>query len=106
MQIEGLIRFKSSTDQAMAYLYFLKICSSFLSFSFVKSVAMITCCALSAPKKTYFKCLGRSFIINPSELFSTPCSFSSLPLDLYVLISFRLSVVSLNSKLEFRYSTS
>ena len=66
---------------------------------------VITGCALSAPKKAYFKCFGNSFRINSLELFSTPCSSSSLLLDFSVLISFRLSVV-LNSKMEFRYSTS
>ena len=65
MQIEGLIPLKSSTDQAMASLYFLRICSSFCYFSFVKSAAMIIGCALFAPKKRYFKCLVRSFKINP-----------------------------------------
>ena len=106
MQIEGLIPFKSSTDQAMASLYFLIILISFYSFSFVKPVAMITRCALSAPKKAYFKCLGNSFRNNPSELFSTSFPSSSFLLDYFALISFRLSTVSLNSKLEFRYSTS
>ena len=106
MQIEGLVPFKSSIDQAMASLYFMRICSSFYCFSSVKSTTMITGYALSAPKKAYFKCLGNCFRINPLELFSTPCSFPSLLLYLSVLISFRLSVISLNSKLEFRYSTS
>ena len=55
MQIEGLIPFKSSTDQVMASLHFLRILISFCSFSFVKSVAMITGCALLAPKKAYLK---------------------------------------------------
>ena len=75
MQIEGLIPFKSSTDQAMAYLYFLRILISFCYFSTIKSAAMITGCSLSAPKKAYFRCLGNSLRINPLELFSTSCSF-------------------------------
>ena len=66
MQIEGLIPFKSSTDQAMASLNFMTIPICLCSFSIVKSVAMITTCAFLAPKKAYFKCLGTSFIINPS----------------------------------------
>ena len=41
MQIEGLIPFKSSTGQVIAFLYFLRICSSFCSFSSVKLAAMI-----------------------------------------------------------------
>ena len=48
MKIEGSIPFKSSTNQAMASLYFLRILINFCSFSFVKSAAMITGCALSA----------------------------------------------------------
>ena len=66
MQIKGLIPFKSSTDQAMTYLYFLRTPISFCSFSTIKSAAMITGCALSAPKKAYFRCLGNSLRINPS----------------------------------------
>ena len=95
MQIEGLILFKSSTNQAMASLYFLRNPISFCSFFIVKSAAMITGCALSAPKKAYFKCFGSSFRINPSKLFSASCSSSSLLLDFSALISFRLSIVSL-----------
>ena len=105
MQIEGLIPFKSSTVQAMASLYFLRILISFYSFSIVKSATMIIGCALSAPKKAYLRCLGNSLRMNPSELFSTSCPFSSLLLHFSTLISFRLSTVSLISKLEFRYST-
>ena len=106
MQIEGLIPFKSSIDQVMPSLYFLRTPISFYFFSTVKSIAMITGCALLAPKKAYFKCLGSSFIINPSKLFSTSCSFSSVLLHFSTLISFRLSIVSLNLRREFRYSTS
>ena len=65
MKMEGPIPFKSSTDQAMASLYFLIIFNSFSSFSSVKSATMITGYALSAPKKEYFKCFSSSFIINP-----------------------------------------
>ena len=42
MQIERLIPFKSSTDQAMNFLYFLRIRSSFCSFSSIKLASMIT----------------------------------------------------------------
>ena len=65
MQIEGPIPFKSSTDQAMVSLYFLRILISFYSFSSVKSATRITGCAILALKKEYFKCLGSSFRINP-----------------------------------------
>ena len=51
MKIDGLVPFKSSTYQAMASLYFLRILISLCSFSFFKSAAIIIGCALSAPKK-------------------------------------------------------
>ena len=53
MQIEGLVPFKSSTNQAMASLYFLRILINLCSFSTIKLAAMITGCALSSPKKAY-----------------------------------------------------
>ena len=81
MQIDGQVPFKSSTDQSMASLYFIRILISFYSFSSVKSATIITGCALSAPKKAYFRCLGNSFRINPSKLFTISCTFSSLLLD-------------------------
>ena len=62
MKIAGLILVKSSTDQAMAFLYIMRILISFCSFSYVKSATIIIGYALSAPKKGYFKCLGNSFI--------------------------------------------
>ena len=89
MQIEGLIPFKSSTDQAMTSLYFPRILISFCSFSTVMLATMITGCALSAPKKAYFICLGNYLRINPLELLSTSCPFSSLLLNFSALISFR-----------------
>ena len=66
MQIEGLILFKSSTSQVIASLYFLRICSSFCSFSSVKLAAMINGFDFSDPKKAYLRCLGNSFKIGPS----------------------------------------
>ena len=87
MHREGLIPFKSSTDQAMASLYFLRILINFCSFSTIKSAAIITGCALSAPKKANFRCLGTSFRINPLKLFSTSSTLSSLLLDFYRLCS-------------------
>ena len=98
MQIEGLIPFKSSTDQAIASLYFLRISNSFCFLYFVKSVDMITVLDFLASKKAYFKCLGNSFRINPSKLVSTSCAFYSQLLEFSALPSFRLSTVSLNSK--------
>ena len=58
MQIEGLIPFKSSIDKAITSLYFLRILTSFWSSSTIKSATMITSCAISAPKKEYFKVFG------------------------------------------------
>ena len=75
MQIEGLIPFKSFTNQAMTSLYFLRILISFCSFSIVKSAAMITGCSLLAHKKTYFRCLGNSLRISPLELFPLLVSY-------------------------------
>ena len=48
MQIEGPIPFKSSTDQAMTSLYFMRIPISLCSLSIVKSVAMIAGCSFSS----------------------------------------------------------
>ena len=66
MQIDGLIPFKSSTDQAMASLCLLRISISFYSLSFIKSTTIIIFFSLSAPKKAYLRCLGNSLISNPS----------------------------------------
>ena len=85
MQIEGLIPFKSSIDQAMASLYFLRILISFCSFSTIKSITMITGCALLALKKVYFRCLGNSLRVSPLELIFTSYSFSSLLLDFFCI---------------------
>ena len=106
MLIEGLIHFKSFTDQAMASLYFMRILINLCSFSSIKSADMIIGFDFSTPKKAYFRCLGNSFRLNPLELISTSCTFSSLLLDFSALFSFRLSIVSFNSILEFRNSTS
>ena len=105
MHIEGLSPFKSSTDQAIASLYFMRISISLCYFSFAKSADMIISFDFSTPKKAYFRCLDNSFRINPSELISTSYTFSSLLLDFSTLCSFRLSTISLNSKLEFKNST-
>ena len=106
MQIEGLIPFKSYTDQAMTYLYFLRILINFYSFYSVKLVAMIIGWAISDPRNTCFRCLDNSLRIDPSKKFSTSCPFFSLLLNFSSLISFRLSIVFLISKLEFKYSKS
>ena len=84
--IEGLIPFKSSTDQAMASLYFLRILISFYSFSTIKSAAMITGYALSTLKKAYCRCLGNSLRITLHNFFplvpSLHCSLTFLHLSL------------------------
>ena len=71
-----------------------------------KSADMINGFDFSASKKAYFKCLGNSFIINPSKLVSPSYAFPSQLLEFSELPSFRLSTVSLNSKLEFINSKS
>ena len=106
MQIDELIPFKSSIDQDMASLNFLRILISFFSFSFVKSAAIITGCALSAPKKAYLRCLDNSFKTNPSKIFSISCTFSSLLLEFSAFFSFRLKTVYFNSTLALRHSVS
>ena len=70
MQIKGPIPFKSSTDQAMTFLYFMRIPTSLCYFSTVKSAAMITGCALSAPKKAYLRCLGNCLELTLKNFFS------------------------------------
>ena len=66
MKIDGLILFKSSTDQTMDYLYFMRIPISLCSLSSIKLAAIITGFDLSTLKKAYLRCLDNSFIINPS----------------------------------------
>ena len=78
MQIEGHIPFKSSIDQAIASLYFLKISNSFCSSSSVNAVEIKTSFAFSGSKKAYFNCLGNSFKVNPSELVFISFYSSSL----------------------------
>ena len=63
---------------------------------------MITGFDFSASRKAYCKCLSNSFKINPLELVSTSCAIPSQLLDFSALPSFRPSIVSLNSELEFR----
>ena len=75
MQIQGLIPLKSSTDQAIASLYFPIISNSLCSLCYVKSANKITGFDFSTSKKAYFKCLGNSFRINPSKLVYTSYAF-------------------------------
>ena len=77
MQIEGLIPFKSSTDQAIVPLYFLRISSSFCSLCSVKSVDIITGLDFPASRKAYFKCSCHSFRIKPYGLIFTSETFPS-----------------------------
>ena len=65
MHIEGLIPFKSSIDQAIAPLYFMRISSSLCSSSSFNVADIITYLAFSGLKKAYFKCPGSSFKDNP-----------------------------------------
>ena len=106
MQIEELIPFKSSIDQAITFLYFLIISNSFCSSYSVNVVDIITCFAFFYSKKAYFKCLGNSFKVNPYELVSISFASFSLLFVFSVLFSFKLNTVSFNSKLEYINSQS
>ena len=75
--MKGLIPFKSSIDQEMVPLYFLRISSSFFSLCSVRSVDIINGLDFSASRKAYFKCSGNSFRIKPSDLVFTSAAFSS-----------------------------
>ena len=75
--MEELIHFKSSIDQAMTPLYFLRISSSFCFLCYVKLAEIITGLDFSASRKAYFKCLGSSFKIKPFELVFTYDTFPS-----------------------------
>ena len=100
MQIEGLIPFKSSIDQAIASLYFPRISNNCCSSSSINAADIITSFAFSGSKKAYFNCLGNSFKVNPSELVSISSALSSLLLYFSMLFSFKLKTISFNSKLE------
>ena len=52
--MEGLIPFKSSIDQEIASLYFLRESSNFCSSDSVNAAEIITSFALSDSKKAYF----------------------------------------------------
>ena len=52
------------------------------------------------PVKAYFKYLGNSFNVNPSELVYISFVFSSFLLDFSILFSFKLKIVSFKSKPE------
>ena len=55
MQMEGLIPFKPSMDQAIASLYFLRVSNYFCSSYSVNAADIITGLSFSGSKKTYFK---------------------------------------------------
>ena len=52
--MEGLIPFKSSIEQAIASLYFLRVPSSFYFSDSINAVEIITGFALSSSNKAYF----------------------------------------------------
>ena len=106
MQIEGLIPFKSSIDQAIASLYFLRISNSLCSSCSVNTADIITGFAFSGSKKAYFKCLGNYFKVNPSEIVFVSFASSSFLLVFFVLLSFKLKTISFNSQPECRNSQS
>ena len=104
MQIERLIPFKSSIDQEIASLYFLRISNNFCSSSLVNVAEIIIGLAFSGSRKAYFNCPGNSFKVNPSELVYVSFASSSLLHIFFVLFSFILKNVSFNSQLEYRNS--
>ena len=106
MQIKGLIPFKSSIDQAIASLYFMRISNSLCPSSSFNAADIIIGFTFSGSKEAYFKCLGNSFKVNPSKLVFVSVAFSSLLLDFSILFSFKLKTASFKSKLEFRNSQS
>ena len=77
MQIEAPIPFKSSIDQAIASLYFLRISNNFYSSRPVNAAEIIIGLAFSGSRKAYFNCLGNSFKVNLLHLFL----FLLLPLN-------------------------
>ena len=77
MQIEGLIPFKSSTNQAITPLYFLRISSNVCSLCSIKLADIIIGLDFSTSRKARFKCSGNSFRIKPSEFVFTFENFSS-----------------------------
>ena len=105
MHIEGLIHFKSSINQAIASLYFLRISNSFCSSSSANAAEITTDFAFSGSKKAYFKYQGNSLNTNSCELVYVSLTFSSFLLDFSVLFSSILSTTFFDSKLEFRNST-
>ena len=100
MQMEGLIPFKSSIDQAIISLYFLRISNSCCSLGLINAADIITSFAFSSSKKAYFNCLGNSFKVNPLEIFFFFCLLFIVA-DFSVLFSFKHKTVSFKSKLEF-----
>ena len=86
MQIEGLIPFKSSTDQAIASMYFLRISNSFCYSSSFNVAEIVTGFAFSGSKKAYFKCLGNFFKVSLFELVSISLAFSSFLLEFFCTV--------------------
>ena len=54
MHMEGLIPFKSSIDQEIVSLYFLRVSRGLCSSDSIKATKIITGFALSSSKKAYF----------------------------------------------------
>ena len=95
MQIEGLIPLRSSIDQAIASLYFLRILSSCCSSILFNAADIITGFSPSGSKKEYFRRLGNSFNINLSALVSCSVALFSLLHEFSVLFSIKLQTVSM-----------
>ena len=82
--MEGLIPFKSSIDQKIASLYFMRVSSSFCSSDSVNVAEIITGFALSSYKKAYFyKKIFEKIVLEVSKrvrfvfLTLSKCSFKT-----------------------------
>ena len=84
MQIEELIPFKSSIDQAtIASLYFMRISSNLCSSSSINAVDIITCFAFSSSKKA------------SSTIWVVPAGLNLLNLFLFLLPSLHYCLIFL-----------
>ena len=67
--MEGLIRFKSSINEEIASVYFLRVSSCLCFSGSINATEIITSFSLSSSKKAYSNRLDNSFKVNPSILF-------------------------------------
>ena len=106
MHIEGLIFFKSSIDQAIASLYFLRISNNFCSSSSVNDAEIMTGFAFLVARRHTSNVQAILLESNPLSL----CLLQQHSLHncwiFFVLFSSILITASFYLKLEFRNSTS